>query len=103
MPPESVTARNGMTCAYGLGADARDPPPPPPLATPPPEGAAAAGASERGAGAEDGRAPAGAHELTATAAAAREPNQSMLRTMPMTCRGGPAGWGMPVPRGMLKN
>jgi hypothetical protein len=97
MPPVSLTARAGMTCAYGLGAAARVPPGPPPAAAAaaaaaaagdpaPPDGAvAAAGAPVRGVGAgeDEGRAGAGAHELAATAAAAREPNQSLLRTMRM--------------------
>ncbi|HEU4562448.1 MAG TPA: hypothetical protein VFS20_31750 [Longimicrobium sp.] len=82
MPPVSLTARAVMTCPYGLGAPAREPPLP--LmdgAAAPPEGAvAAAGAPVRGAGGEEGRA-AGAHEFAATAAAARETNQSLLRTM----------------------
>src|SRR5687768_7462714 len=95
MPPVSLTARAGMTCAYGLGALGRVPPGPPPAAAAaaaaagdaaPPDGAvAAAGAPVRGVGAgeDEGRAGAGAHELAATAAAAREPNQSLLRTMRM--------------------
>ncbi|HYH79569.1 MAG TPA: hypothetical protein VEX86_07220 [Longimicrobium sp.] len=77
----SLTARAVMTCAYGLGAAARGAPlPPPEAAAPPPAGA---GAPARGAGEEEGRAVAGAHELAATAAAAREPIQSLLRTMSM--------------------